>query len=221
MTTEWSTLSSQIAASLLEIGAVTLSPDKPYTWSSGMLSPIYCDNRLTLSYPEIRNRIAEGFASLIREHYPDAEVIAGTATGAIAHGAWVAEKLNLPMVYIRSKAKGYGQQRMVEGVLKPGQKVVVIEDLISTGGSSLKAAKAVQDEGGDVQAVLAIFTYELSQAGQQFADSGITVRTLSTYSALLDTAVQLNKIDEQARALLQSWKENPAAYEQSVKSEMG
>lgn len=221
MTTEWSALSSQIAAGLLQIGAVTLSPDKPYTWSSGMLSPIYCDNRLTLSYPEIRNQIAEGFASIIRQHYPDAELIAGTATGAIAHGAWVAEKLNLPLVYIRSKAKDYGQQRMVEGVMKPGQKVVVIEDLISTGGSSLKAAKAVQNEGGDVQAVLAIFTYELGQAKQQFEDSGIVMQTLSTYSALLETAVKLNKIDEKDRELLQSWQKDPLAYEQSVKSALG
>lgn len=221
MTTEWSALSSQIAAGLLQIGAVTLSPDKPYTWSSGMLSPIYCDNRLTLSYPEIRNQIAEGFASIIRQHYPDAELIAGTATGAIAHGAWVAEKLNLPLVYIRSKAKDYGQQRMVEGVMKPGQKVVVIEDLISTGGSSLKAAKAVQNEGGDVQAVLAIFTYELGQAKQQFEDSGIVMQTLSTYSVLLETAVKLNKIDEKDRELLQSWQKDPLAYEQSVKSALG
>lgn len=218
MTLDKSALASQVAERLLEIGAVTLSPDKPYTWSSGMLSPIYCDNRLTISYPEIRNLIAEGFAGIIREQYPDAEIIAGTATGAIAHGAWVAEKLNLPMVYIRSKAKGYGQQKMVEGVMKPGQKIVVIEDLISTGGSSLRAAQAVQDEGGDVQAVLAIFTYELERGKQQFSESGISLQTLSNYSALLETAVKLNKIDEQARVLLQSWQQDPAKYEKMVRS---
>lgn len=207
-----------IAAGLLNIGAVTLSPEQPYTWSSGMLSPIYCDNRLTLSYPDIREQIAEGFAMMIRERYPEAEVIAGTATGAIAHAAWVAQKLNLPMVYIRSKAKGHGQQKMVEGALKPGQKVVIIEDLISTGGSSLKAAQAVQEEGGQVLSVLAIFTYQIKQSEQVFADQNIVLETLSNYTALLETAIELKRIEEKDLVLLNSWKEDPASYETSIKS---
>lgn len=205
-------LPETIAASLLEIGAVTLRPEEPFTWASGIKSPIYCDNRLTISYPEIRNKIAEGFASMIREKYPDAEVIAGTATGGIPHGAWVAEKMNLPMIYVRDKAKGHGKGNQIEGVLKPGQKVVVIEDLISTGGSSLKAALAVKEAGGDVLATLAIFTYEFEQAAEAFADAGIPLHTLTHYSALLETAAAQGAIRQEDMEGLQAWRKNPAGY---------
>lgn len=135
----------RIAAYLLEIEAVALRPKQPFTWTSGIKSPIYCDNRLTMSYPEIREYIAESFAAVIREQYPDTEVIAGTATAGIPHAAWVAQKMNLPMAYIRDKAKGHGKENQIEGSIKPGQKVIVIEDLISTGGSSIKAFQAVKE----------------------------------------------------------------------------
>lgn len=164
---------AQIAENLLEIGAVALRPHQPFTWTSGIKSPIYCDNRLTMSYPAIRDLIAESFAALIREAYPEAEVIAGTATAGIPHAAFAAQKLGLPMAYIRDKAKGHGKENQIEGLIKPGQKVVVIEDLISTGGSSLKAALAVREAGAEPLAVLAIFSYQLDKAVSAFAEAGI------------------------------------------------
>ncbi|MFC5467193.1 orotate phosphoribosyltransferase [Cohnella suwonensis] len=205
-------LPSHIAGNLLEIGAVALRPNEPFTWTSGIISPIYCDNRLTMSYPEIREAIAEGFATLIREHYPDAEVIAGTATAGIPHAAWVAQKLCLPMAYIRDKAKGHGKQNQIEGQIKEGQKVVVIEDLISTGGSSLKAALAVIEAGAEVQSVLAIFTYQFAKAEEAFRDEGIELRTLSNYSALVDEAVRRGTISADDVSLLQSWRESPETF---------
>lgn len=209
---KFESLAEQIAASLLQIEAVALRPDQPFTWTSGIISPIYCDNRLTMSYPEIRDQIAEGFAALIREEYPEAEVVAGTATAGIPHAAWVAQKLNLPMIYIRDKAKGHGKQNQIEGNLKPGQKVIVIEDLISTGGSSLKAALAVNEAGGQALGVLAIFTYQLKQAAEAFAEKNIPLETLSHYTALINTALKLGKIQEKDVALLQSWREDPRAF---------
>lgn len=205
-------LPASIAASLLEIGAVNLQPNEPFTWTSGMISPIYCDNRLTMSYPAIREKIAEGFATLIRAHYPDTEVIAGTATAGIPHAAWVAQKLNLPMAYIRDKAKGHGKQNQIEGIIQEGQKVVVIEDLISTGGSSLKAALAVIEAGGDVQSVMAIFTYQFAIAEEAFREEGIELQTLSNYTTLVGEARRLGKIEDSEVALLQSWRENPQAF---------
>ncbi len=205
-------LPAKIAGNLLEIGAVNLRPNEPFTWTSGIISPIYCDNRLTMSFPAIREAIAEGFATLIRENYPDTEVIAGTATAGIPHAAWVAQKLNLPMAYIRDKAKGHGKQNQIEGIIKEGQRVVVIEDLISTGGSSLKAALAVIEAGGDVQSVLAIFTYQFAQAEEAFREEGIELQTLSNYSALVEEARRLGTISESDVSLLQSWRENPQGF---------
>ncbi|MFD1955162.1 orotate phosphoribosyltransferase [Paenibacillus thailandensis] len=205
-------LPSLIATKLLEIEAVALRPNDPFTWTSGLKSPIYCDNRLTMAYPEIRELIAEGFAAVIRENYPDAEVIAGTATAGIPHAAWVAQKLNLPMAYIRDKAKGHGKQNQIEGRIAPGQKVVVIEDLISTGGSSLKAALAVREAGAEVKAVVAIFTYQFEQAASAFAEAGIPLATLSNYTALIDEAVKLGKVASQDVAALQGWREDPQSY---------
>jgi orotate phosphoribosyltransferase len=204
--------SKQIAASLLKIGAVTLRPHQPFTWTSGLKSPIYCDNRLTMSYPDIRERIADGFASLIQEQYPDVEIIAGTATAGIPHAAWVAQKLNLPMIYIRDKAKGHGKENLIEGAVRPGQKVVVIEDLISTGGSSLKAALAVNEAGAEALGVLAIFSYQLDKAAEAFKAADMPLQTLTNYSKLLDAAVELGHIKEQDLDLLRSWRENPAAF---------
>ncbi|WNS43858.1 orotate phosphoribosyltransferase [Paenibacillus sp. MMS20-IR301] len=204
--------SEQVARYLLEIGAVALRPQEPFTWTSGIKSPIYCDNRLTLSFPAVRNYIAEAFAELIRTSYPDAEVIAGTATAGIPHAAWVADKLGLPMAYIRDKAKGHGKQNQIEGLIAPGQKVIVIEDLISTGGSSIKAAQAVQEAGGQPLAVLAIFSYELDRAADAFTAAGIPLQSLSNYSTLIDVALAQGTIAESDVALLQSWRKDPAAF---------
>ncbi|OWR29541.1 orotate phosphoribosyltransferase [Saccharibacillus sp. O23] len=211
MTTH-TTTEAKIAADLLNIGAVALRPDEPFTWTSGIKSPIYCDNRLTMAYPEVRERIAEGFAELIRSRYPETEVIAGTATAGIPHAAWVAQKLNLPMAYIRDKAKGHGKQNQIEGLIKEGQKVVVIEDLISTGGSSLKAALAVREAGAEPLAVLAIFSYQLDRAVSTFAEENVPLATLSNYTALMQTALELGTIQENQVELLKSWREDPSSF---------
>ncbi|WP_059052208.1 orotate phosphoribosyltransferase [Paenibacillus senegalimassiliensis] len=208
----FASVEAKIAASLLDIGAVALRPHQPFTWTSGIQSPIYCDNRLTMSYPEIRDLIADSFAALIQEVYPEAEVVAGTATAGIPHAAFAAQKLGLPMAYIRDKAKGHGKENQIEGLIKPGQKVVVIEDLISTGGSSIKAAEAVRAAGAEPLAVLAIFSYQLDKAVQGFADADIPLQTLSNYTALIDVAVQRGDIKQEDLSLLQSWRENPAAF---------
>jgi len=206
------TIAGTIAASLLEIGAVSLRPQQPFTWTSGLKSPIYCDNRLTMSYPHIRELIADSFAALVRELYPDAEVVAGTATAGIPHAAWVSQKLGLPMIYIRDKAKGHGKENLIEGSVKPGQKVVVIEDLISTGGSSLKAALAVKDAGAQPLGVLAIFSYQLDKATEAFQSAGVPLTTLSNYGALLEVAVKNGTIQESDLAQLRAWRDNPAEY---------
>lgn len=202
----------EVATALLEIGAVTLRPKDPFTWSSGWKSPIYCDNRLTISYPKVRQLIASGFASHLREHYPDAEVIAGTSTSGIPHAAWVADLLDLPMVYARGSAKGHGKQSRVEGVLNPGQKTVVIEDLISTGGSAISAADAIREARGDVLGVAAIFTYEFEAAAQNMAKAKLPYFCLSNYSTLIEVAVQTKRIEEEDLQLLQRWRERPDSY---------
>lgn len=205
-------IASEIAGRLLDIGAVALRPQEPFTWTSGIKSPIYCDNRLTMSYPDIRDLIAESFAEVIRDTYPDTEVIAGTATAGIPHAAFVAQKLGLPMAYIRDKAKGHGKENQIEGLIKSGQKVIVIEDLISTGGSSIKAAQAVREAGAEPLAVLAIFSYQLDKAVQAFAEAEIPLQTLSNYSALIDVAIERGEIKPEDLALLKSWREDPASF---------
>ncbi len=211
-TIQLESLPREIAAKLLEIGAVALRPEEPFTWTSGLKSPIYCDNRLTMSYPEIRELIAEGFAAVIRQNYPDADAIAGTATAGIPHAAWVAQKLNLPMSYIRDKAKGHGKQNLIEGRIAEGQKIVVIEDLISTGGSSLKAAQAVREAGAEVLAVLAIFTYQFKQASDAFAEASVPLETLSSYSALIDVAAERGVVQSGQIDSLKAWREDPQGY---------
>lgn len=201
----------EVAGKLLDVEAVALRPHQPFTWTSGIKSPIYCDNRLTMSYPEIRDLIAESFAAIIRSVYPQAEVIAGTATAGIPHAAFVSQKLGLPMIYVRDKAKGHGKENLIEGLIKPGQKVIVIEDLISTGGSSIKAAQAVREAGAEPLAVLAIFNYQLGKAAQAFAEAGIPLQTLSNYTALIDVAVQRGDIQPEDLELLKSWRQNPAS----------
>lgn len=205
-------LANDIATSLLTIEAVALRPNEPFTWTSGIKSPIYCDNRLTMTYPEIREKVADGFVTLIKALYPDAEVVAGTSTAGIPHAAWVAQKLNLPMAYIRDKAKGHGKQNQIEGRVLPGQKVIVIEDLISTGGSSLKAALAVKEAGANPLAVLAIFSYQFASAEQAFAEAGIPLHTLSNYTALIDEALKLNKIAASDVEALKAWREDPTSF---------
>lgn len=205
-------LARQIAADLLDTGAVVLRPDEPFRWTSGLLSPIYCDNRITISHPDVRERIAAGLTAIIHERFPQAEVIAGAATGGIPHAAWVSEKLQLPMIYVRDKAKGHGRQNKIEGVLKPGQQTVIIEDLISTGGSSLKVAEAVREAGGNVLAVVAIFTYKLAKAEQAFAEADIPLYTLTDYDVLLEQAVEGGRIGREQFGTLQAWRQNPESY---------
>lgn len=205
-------LPKQIAKHLLSIEAVALRPNDPFTWTSGIKSPIYCDNRLTMAYPEIRDVVADGFVTIIKEQYPEAEVVAGTSTAGIPHAAWVAQKMNLPMAYIRDKAKGHGKQNQIEGRIAEGQKVIVIEDLISTGGSSLKAALAVREAGAEPLAVLAIFSYQFKQAIDAFAEAGIPLQTLSNYTALIETAVELGTVKPEEVASLQQWREDPQSF---------
>ena len=195
----------EIALQLLKIKAIKLSPNAPFTWASGLLSPIYCDNRKTLSYPDIRNFIKKQFARLIKEKYPDVEVIAGVATGAIAHGAIVADLLEKPFVYIRSAPKGHGLENLIEGDLNPEQKVVVIEDLISTGGSSLKAVEAVKNAGATVLGMVAIFTYGFQTASNNFASANVELTTLSNYKTLLEVASETGYISKNDIKTLEEW----------------
>ncbi|MED3844076.1 orotate phosphoribosyltransferase [Geobacillus stearothermophilus] len=201
-----------IAAKLLEIGAVALQPNEPFTWSSGLKSPIYCDNRLTLAYPDVRRLIAAGLAELIRTQFPEADLIAGTATAGIPHAAWVSERLGLPMCYVRSQAKAHGKGKQIEGKAEPGQRVVVIEDLISTGGSSLAAVRALKEAGCEVLGVAAIFTYGLDKAKQAFAAENLPVYTLTDYDTLIETAVRLGAVSEHDLATLRKWRENPEEW---------
>lgn len=204
--------SNQIAKDLLDIEAIFLRPNEPFTWASGIKSPIYCDNRITMSYPHVRRAIAKGLAAVIKTTYPEAEVIAGTATAGIPHAAWVAELLDLPMVYIRSKAKEHGKGNQIEGRIQPNQKMVVIEDLLSTGGSVLEACEAAKREGADVLGVAAIFTYELPQVQENFDQAGLSYVTLTNYTALIESALEMGAIQESDVALLQEWRKDPAAW---------
>lgn len=205
-------IAETIAKDLLKIQAVFLSPDEPFTWASGIKSPIYCDNRITMSYPAVRRAIAKGLAETIKAEYPDVEVIAGTATAGIPHAAWVAELLDLPMVYIRSKAKDHGKGNQIEGRITKGQKMVIIEDLISTGGSVLEAAAAAKREGADVLGVAAIFTYELAQGKTNFTEAGLPLTTLTNYSTLIEIARTENYVTEAQLALLKKWREDPSGW---------
>lgn len=205
-------IAEQIAKDLLSIEAVSLSPDEPFTWSSGLKSPIYCDNRVTMSYPEVRRAIAQGLAAKIKEEFPNVQVIAGTATAGIPHAAWVAEILDLPMVYIRSKAKDHGRGNQIEGRITEGQKMVVIEDLISTGGSVLEAAEAATREGADVLGVAAIFTYELAKGKNNFEAAAMPLITLTNYSTLIEAALKEDYINHEQLELLKKWRKDPEKW---------
>ncbi len=203
-----------IAALLLQCNAIKLSPDKPFNWASGWKSPIYCDNRKTLAYPEIRNTIKISFAGLIKEKYLSTEAIAGVATGAIAQGAMVADLMGLPFMYVRSEAKGHGLENLIEGEPKEGQKVVVIEDLISTGGSSLKAVKALKDKGCDVLGMVAIFTYGFQKAEEGFKSASCPLFTLSNYEALIELALKTGYIGQHHLETLKDWRKSPETWKQ-------
>jgi orotate phosphoribosyltransferase len=204
----------EIASQLLQIKAIKLNPSNPFTWASGWKSPIYCDNRKILSYPAIRNYVVESFAGLVKEKYPDIEVIAGVATGAIAFGALVADRLNLPFVYVRPAPKGHGMGNQVEGEISPGQKTLIIEDLISTGQSSLNALEALRNVNADVQGMLAIFSYEFDAAEDNFKQAGCKLNTLSNYNILIQTALDAGFIKNQEIETLNHWRENPSGWKQ-------
>jgi orotate phosphoribosyltransferase len=197
---------------LLQINAIKLQPSNPFTWASGWKSPIYCDNRKTLSFPEVRSFIRDSFAELVSELYPNAELIAGVATGAIAHGVLAADKLRLPFIYVRSGAKEHGLGNQIEGHFIPGQKVVVIEDLISTGGSSLSAVKALREAGCEVLGMVAIFTYEFKKASDGFAAENCALNTLCDYSTLVDTAVKTGYIGQAEVETLKKWRVDPSVW---------
>ncbi|NLK92971.1 MAG: orotate phosphoribosyltransferase [Bacteroidales bacterium] len=205
-------LSTLTASKLLKINALKLQPTNPFTWASGWKSPIYCDNRKTLSYPDVRNFIKLQMTRIILEKYPDVQAIAGVATGAIAQGALVAAELNLPFVYIRSSKKDHGLENLVEGDLQTGQKVVVIEDLISTGGSSLKAVDAIRNNGCEVLGMVAIFTYGFPVAQQQFSEAKVELTTLSNYEAVLALALETNYIKKSDITTLQEWSKSPSTW---------
>jgi orotate phosphoribosyltransferase len=202
----------EVAQLLLQINTIKVQPTLPFTWASGWKSPIYCDNRKILSYPHARSIIRDRFAEVITRQYPEAEVIAGVATGAIAHGALVADKLGLPFIYVRSEPKSHGLENLIEGDLGVGQKVVIVEDLVSTGGSSLKAANAVSDFGGNVLGMVAIFTYEFPQAQNNFAKAGLQLTTLSRYQVLIEQAFKMGRVTEDEIQKLMLWREDPANW---------
>lgn len=209
MVLKMTSLETTIAKDLLEVEAVFLSPNEPFTWASGIKSPIYCDNRITISYPKVRKQIAQGLADKIKAQFPDVQVIAGAATGGVPHAAWVADILDLPMVYIRAKAKDHGKGKQIEGRIEKGQKMVIIEDLISTGGSVLGTCEAAEKEGADVLGVAAIFTYELPKGKENFAAANVPLVTLTNYSTLIEVALASNYISETDLKLLKAWKEDP------------
>jgi orotate phosphoribosyltransferase len=197
---------------LLQIKAIKLQPSNPFTWASGWKSPIYCDNRKTLSFPEVRSYIRDSFAALISDIYPHTDLIAGVATGAIAHGALVADRLGLPFIYVRSGAKEHGLGNQIEGYYEKGQKVVVIEDLISTGGSSLNAVNALREAGCDVLGMVAIFTYEFQKASDAFVFEKCNLNTLSDYSTLVETAVTTGYIGQAEVETLKKWRVDPSTW---------
>jgi orotate phosphoribosyltransferase len=204
----------KVAEFLLQIKAVKLQPKNPFTWASGWKSPIYCDNRVTLSYPTIRTFIRQTYAEMIIDHYGKPDVIAGVATGGIAQGALVAQELGIPFIYVRSSAKGHGMGNQIEGYYEKGQKVVVIEDLISTGGSSLKAIDALRDGGLDVKGLVAIFTYGFEMAVQNFKNSECPFVTLTNYDTLIEQALKLDYVSTEDVESLKDWRKSPETWNQ-------
>jgi orotate phosphoribosyltransferase len=201
-----------LAHDLLEIGAVALRPDEPFTWASGRRSPVYTDNRLTLAYPAVRARIAEAFAALVDGEGLEPDVIAGTATAGIPHATLLAETLGLPLAYVRSSAKAHGRGNQIEGRVEAGQRVVVVEDLVSTGGSALAAAEAVRAAGAEPVAVVAVFSYGLDAAGDAFRKAGVPLHVLTTYDQLAEVAADTGALAPESLDVLRAWRENPSAW---------
>lgn len=204
--------SKEIAKLLLDIKAVTLSPEAPYTWASGIKSPIYCDNRLTISYPKVRKTITEELVKLIQDEYPEVEAIVGTATAGIPQACWVSDMMELPMAYVRSTNKAHGKNNQIEGDLKVGAKVVVIEDLISTGGSSIQACEALIEANIEVLSVVSIFSYEMLKASENFINANINFKSLVTLSTLKEEAVKLNYINSESLDSIALWAKDPEEY---------
>jgi orotate phosphoribosyltransferase len=202
----------EVAKQLLAINTIKIQPDSPFTWASGWKAPIYCDNRKILSYPSARTFICEQFTQLVKDKYPDAEAIAGVATGAIAHGVLVAEKLGLPFIYIRSAPKGHGLENLIEGDIPPGTRTVIIEDLVSTGTSSLNAAQAVRNYGAEVLGMLAIFTYNFPHATKNFEAANIELTALSNYNVLLQLAYDSGEINDEQLESLNNWRRTPETW---------
>jgi orotate phosphoribosyltransferase len=202
-----------IAEALLKIGAIKLNTAKPFTWSSGWKSPIYCDNRLSLSFPDVRSLVKESLAKAIMKHFPKAEGIAGVATAGIPQGALVADALNLPFVYVRPKPKDHGMENLIEGKIIKGQRIVVIEDLVSTGGSSLKAAEALRDAGFEIEGMLSVFTYGFDVATDNFKKANIELICLSDYNHLIEFALKSHQISDAQLTLLKAWRFDPANWQ--------
>ena len=207
-----STLEKIFAKKLLDVKAIKLQPEAPFTWASGWKSPFYCDNRKTLAFPALRSFVKLELSRLVAEKYPEAEAVAGVATGAIAQGALVADALGLPFAYVRSKPKDHGLTNLIEGDLKAGMKVVVIEDLISTGGSSLKAVEALRAHGCEVVGMVAAYTYGFPTAEKAFAEAGVELTTLTNYEAVVETALATGYIEEKHVARLHDWRSNPSEW---------
>ncbi len=206
------TLKKVFASKLLDIKAIKLQPNDPFTWASGWKSPFYCDNRKALSFPELRNFVKLQLVHTVMQHFPQAEAVAGVATGAIAQGALVADELNMPYVYVRSKAKDHGMGNLIEGELPAGAKVVVVEDLISTGGSSLKAVEALRAAGYEVVGMVASYTYGFPVAAKAFADAGVELQTLTDYDHVVEQALATGYIAEADVELLHEWRKDPAGW---------
>lgn len=207
-----SKLAAEVAADLLKIGAIKLSPKEPFTWASGWKSPIYCDNRLSLSYPDVRSKIKTALALAISNEFNGIDVIAGVATAGIPQGALVADELGLPFIYVRSKSKGHGLQNMIEGKIEKGQKILLIEDLVSTGGSSLAAADALREAGAEVAGMLAIFTYGFPVAENNFQEKNVDLVVLSDYHHLLDHAQDERMFENDVLKTLKEWREDPGNW---------
>jgi len=205
-------LKSIFAQKLLEVKAIKLQPNTPFTWASGWLSPFYCDNRKTLSYPALRSFVKTELCKTVLEDFPEADTVAGVATGAIAQGALVADELCMPFVYVRSKPKDHGMENLIEGDLKTGAKVVVIEDLISTGGSSLKAVEALRHYGCEVVGMVASYTYGFPQAEEAFSKAGVRLVTLTDYEHVVEQAVKTGFIKPEDISLLNEWRKDPANW---------
>lgn len=205
-------IAAEVADKLLEIKAIRLQPEHPFTWASGWKSPIYCDNRLSLSYPNVRNLIKEQLTRGIKHFFPQVEAIAGVATAGIPQGALLANDLDLPFVYVRSKAKGHGMENMIEGKVVAGQKVVVVEDLVSTGGSSLKAVQDLRNAGFEVLGMVAIFSYGFDVAAKNFDEAQVKLVCLSNYEALLPRALDQNYINDRALESLNEWRKDPSVW---------